>query len=36
MQKQYFRERLWEAVERLPQSEDVLVEVLAEILEDTG
>lgn len=33
MEREYFHQRMWEAVRRLPHSEDVLVEVLSEIAE---
>jgi hypothetical protein len=34
LQREYFRGRMWEAVRRLPHSEDVLAAVLAEIIEE--
>jgi hypothetical protein len=36
MQKDYFRDRMWDGMRRLPHSEDVLGEVLIEIVEDTS
>ena len=35
IRKEYFRERLWSGIRRLPHSEDVLAEVLAEIAAET-
>jgi hypothetical protein len=35
LQKEYFKERLWDGVRRLPHSDDVLAEVLVEIIQDT-
>lgn len=32
--REYFRSRMWEAVRRLPHSEDILVEVLLELIEE--
>jgi hypothetical protein len=34
MQRKYFRERMWEAVRRLPVTEEALSEVLVEIAEE--
>jgi hypothetical protein len=36
LQKEYFKERLWDGVRRLPHSDDLLGEVLIEIVEDTS
>ena len=34
MWKEYFQDRLWSAVKRLPHSEDLLVQTLCEIIEE--
>ena len=36
MQKEYFKERMWDGLRRLPHSDDLLGEVLIEIVEDTS